>query len=270
MKKVLTSLVIALSLLGVSLTPLNAAETGKPDPTPTPFLSCGGILCSYFSGKYFQFLGLDIKSQAQVTNIGQFPCQVNELIGTDYCRVFPKNALPSNNLTSMVLKGGFVEIGQATICEEALEITCRKNPLPSMKIVLAGGKATFDQYPYPGFTFSSDRKTLYIVENSTMDSLVALPKILVKEVGRVTVAAYLEVSAGEYSSEASDEGSILVKSEFDNFVFQTLTRKDLRKNPKIIVKPIQKEITCIKGKVSKQILKTNIYDNKCPPGFKNK
>ena len=260
---------LVLTFFSTSMTSLNATENGKPDPTPTPFVSCGGLLCSYFAGVNFQLSRLDIESQSQVGNLGQLPCQINANIGTDFCSVFPRNALPSNNLTSVVLKGGSVEITQAGVCEAASEVSCRNNPLPAMKIVLDGGKATFDQYPYPGFTFSADRRTIYIAQNSVI-SFDFAPKILVKDVGRVTATAYLETNPGEYSAEAAEKGNILVISKFDNFIFQRLTQKDLKKNPKAVIKQMQKEITCVKGKLSKKIVKSDIYDYKCPSGFKNK
>lgn len=263
-------LVISISLIIGMPQHANAAESGKPDPTPTPIVSCGGLECSYFAGKYFAFASVDIKSQAQIGDIGQFPCQVNQLTGTDFCRVFPKNALQSNNLTKMVLKGGFVEITQAVSCDAVSENSCKKIPLPALKLVLTGSKAAFDQYPFSGFTFSDDRKTLFIEKEATLSQDHPLPGILVKEAGGVTVTAYLAIGDGNYSTDPSEAGRILVKSNNDNFIFQDLRRKDLKKNPKIVIKPMQKEITCVKGKISRKLLKTNIYDSSCPPGFKNK
>ncbi len=264
-------LVISFSLLiGVSQ-PINAAETGKPDPTPTPFVSCGGIVCSYNLGKYFGFASVDLKSQAQVGDLGQFPCQVDGNSGTNFCRVFPENAVPSNNLNKVVLKGGYVEIAPIAICDRNIPGSCsRSNPLPGMKIVLTGDGATFDQYPVPGFSFSEDRKTLYIAKNAVLSQDIEIPRIMTKQIASITVTAFLEVNASEYSTTQIESGKILVKSDSDNFIFQRLTQQDLKKNPKIKIKLMQREITCAKGKTIKKVLKTNIYDIKCPQGYKIK
>jgi hypothetical protein len=266
-------LVFLVSLLIVPLSPVSAAETGTPDVKPTPSVdSCGGILCSYWLGKYFVFGGVDNDTSGDFGDIGQFPCQVNESIGNNFCRVFPKNAVPSNNLNKVVLKGGFVEVGQAATCDWNLPNNpCLSNSFPEMKIVLTGEGAKFDQFPYAGFTFSEDRKTIYIAKNATfVESNYQLPKIIANQIGTIEVSAFLAVSPGEYSTTLVETGKILVVSKNDNFIFQRLTQQDLKKNPKLKIKPMQREITCAKGKTVKKVLKTNIYDIKCPAGYKIK
>ena len=133
--------------------------------------------------------------------------------------------------------------------------------------MLTGSKAAFDQYPFSGFTFSDDRKTLFIEKEATLSQDHPLPGILVKEAGGVTVTAYLAIGDGNYSTDPSEAGRILVKSNNDNFIFQDLRRKDLKKNPKIVIKPMQKEITCVKGKLVKKVTADK---PKCPSGYKIK
>jgi hypothetical protein len=263
-------IVFLISILGYSLSPVSAAETGIPDAKPTPSAaSCGSIVCSYLLGKYFVFGGVDNKTSGDFGDIGQFPCQVDGNSGTNFCRVFPKNAVPSNNLNKVVLKGGYVEVGQAFTCEVSPTDVCKPNPLLEMKIVLTGEGAKFDLFPYVGFTFSQDRKTLYIAKDATfVESNYQLPKIIANQIGTIEVTAFLAVSPGEYSSTQVESGKILVVSKNDNFIFQRLTQQDLKKNPKLKIKPMQREITCAKGKSIKKVLKTNIYDIKCPTGYK--
>ena len=274
MKKSWASLLLAISISVISfpLSPVNGAETGIPDVKPTPLASCGGIVCSFSVGKYLAFGGVDNDTSGDFGDIGQFPCQVDGNSGTNFCRVFPKNAVPSNNLNKVVLKGGFVEIAPIAICDKSIPGSCtRDNPLPGMKIVLTGEGAKFDQYPYAGFTFSEDRKTLYIAENATLvESNYQLPKIIANQIGTIEAAAFLAVSPGEYSTSQVESGKILVVSKNDNFIFQRLTQQDLKKNPKLKIKLMQREITCAKGKTIKKVLKTNIYDIKCPAGYKIK
>ena len=272
MKKPWTAILLALliSIFGYSLSPVSAAETGIPDAKPTPSVaSCGSVVCSYLLGKYFEFLGVDSDTFGDFGDIGQFPCWVNRNSGTDFCGVFPKNAIPSNNLNKVVLRGGYVEVGQARTCEVSPTDVCKTNPFPAMKIVLTGEGAKFDQYPYAGFTFSEDRKTMYITENATfVESNYQRPKIIANQIGTIKVTAYLALSPGEYSTNQLESGKILVVSKNDNFIFQRLTQLDLKKNPKLKITPMQREITCAKGKSIKKVLKTNIYDIKCPTGYK--
>jgi hypothetical protein len=255
-----------------SPSPVSAAETGVPDVKPTPSVSsCGSIVCSYLLGKYFVFGGVDNDTSGDFGDIGQFPCQVDGNSGTNFCRVFPKNAVPSNNLNKVVLRGGYVEVGQAFTCEVGQTDACKPNSFPAMKIVLTGEGAKFDQYPYAGFTFSEDRKTMYITENATFAaSNNQLPKIIASQIGTIEVSAFLAVSPGEYSTTQVESGKILVISRNDNFIFQRLTQQELKKNPKLKIKLMQREITCAKGKTIKKVLKTNIYDIKCPTGYKIK
>ena len=274
MKKSWASLLLAISISVISfpLSPVNGAETGIPDVKPTPLASCGGIVCSFSVGKYFAFGGVDNDTSGDFGDIGQFPCQVDGNSGTNFCRVFPKNAVPSNNLNKVVLKGGFVEIAPIAICDKSIPGSCtRDNPLPGMKILLTGEGANFDQYPYAGFTFSEDRKTIYIAKDANfVESNNQPPKILANQIGTIEVTAYLAVSLGEYSTTHVESGKILVVSKNDNFIFQRLTQQDLKKNPKLKIKLMQREITCAKGKTVKKVLKTNIYDIKCPAGYKIK
>jgi hypothetical protein len=269
-KLIVIILSFAISLISFPLFSASGAETGIPDVKPTPFVSCGGVVCSYSLGKYFTFGGTDYDTFSYVPNIGQFPCGVNGISGTDFCRVFPKNAVPSNNLNKVVLKGGYVEVGQVATCDwNDLYIPCRANPFPEMKIALTGAGAKFDQFPYAGFTFSQDRKTLYIAQDATfVESNNVPPKIIANQIGTIEVTAYLALSPGEYSTTKLESGKILVVSKNDNFIFQRLTQQDLKKNPKLKINPMQREITCAKGKSIKKVLKTNIYDIKCPTGYK--
>ena len=274
MKKPWTAILLALliSIFGYSLSPVSAAETGIPDAKPTPSAaSCGTIVCSYLLGKYFVFGGVDNDTSGDFGDIGQFPCQVDGNSGTNFCRVFPKNAVPSNNLNKVVLKGGYVEVGLAFTCEVSPTDVCRPNSFPAMKIVLTGEGAKFDQYPYAGFTFSMDRKTMFITENATfVESNNQPPKIIASQIGTIEVRAFLAVSSGEYSATQVESGKILVVSKSDNFIFQRLTQQDLKKNPQLKIKLMQREISCAKGKTIKKVLKTNIYDIKCPAGYKIK
>jgi hypothetical protein len=274
MKKSWASLILAfvISLISFSPSPAFAAETGIPDVKPTPSVdSCGGILCSYWLAKYFVFGSVDTESSVGY-DLGQFPCQVNEQIGSNFCRVYPKNALPSNNLTKVIVRGGYVEFGQAATCDwNTPNNPCKANPFPEMKIVLTGEGAKFDQFPYTGFSFSEDRKTIYIAKEATyVQSTNQPPKIIANQIGTIEVTAYLAVSPGEYSTAQVESGKILVISKNDNFIFQRLTQQDLKKNPKLKIKLMQREITCAKGKTIKKVLKTNIYDTKCPQGYKIK
>ena len=271
-KRIVIILAFLISLISFPLSPVNGAETGIPDVKPTPFASCGGIVCSFSIGKYFVFAGVDNDTSGDFGDIGQFPCQVDGNSGTNFCRVFPKNAVPSNNLNKVVLKGGYVEVGQVATCDwNNPNNPCKANPFPEMKIVLTGEGAKFDQFPYAGFTFSQDRRTLYIAKDATfVESNNQLPKIIASQIGTIEVIAYLAVSQGEYSTTQVESGKILVVSRNDNFIFQRLTQQDLKKNPKIKIKLMQREITCAKGKSVKKVLKTNIYDIKCPAGFKIK
>jgi Zn finger protein HypA/HybF involved in hydrogenase expression len=95
-----------------------------------------------------------------------------------------------------------------------------------------------------------------------------LPKIIANQIGTIDVTAFLALSPGEYSPTQVEAGKILVVSKNDNFIFQSLTQQDLKKNPKLKIKPMQREITCAKGKSIKKVLKNNIYDIKCPSGYK--
>jgi hypothetical protein len=274
MKKSRASLLLAflIFIISFSPSPASAAETGIPDAKPTPsVVSCGSRLCSFLAGKYFVFGGVDNDTSGDFGDIGQFPCQVDGNSGTNFCRVFPKNAVPSNNLNQVILRGGYVEVGRAFTCEVSPTDVCKPNSFPAMKIVLTGEGAKFDQYPYGGFTFSEDRKTMYITENATfVESNNQQPKIIGNQIGTVEATAYLAVSPGEYSTTQVESGKILVISKKDNFIFQRLTQQDLKKNPKLKIKLMQREITCAKGKTVKKVLKTNIYDIKCPAGFKIK
>ena len=273
-KKSFIILAFLISLISFTLSPVSGAETGTPDAKPTPFVSCGGIICSYWLGKYFVFGNVDMNTSSDIGDIGQFPCQINESIGNNCFKVFPKNAVPSNNLNQVVLKGGYVEVGQAATCDWSIRSPfspCKANPFPEMKIVLTGEGAKFDQFPYAGFTFSQDRKTIYIAKDATFtESNYQLPKIIANQIGTIEVTAFLAVSPGEYSTTQVESGKILVVSKNDNFIFQRLTQQDLKKNPKLKIKSMQREITCAKGKTVKKVLKTNIYDIKCPAGYKIK
>ena len=272
MRKKLEVILYALliSLISFPVPTVYGAETGTPDVKPSPIASCGGIVCSYWGGKYFVLEGVDNDTSGDFGDIGQFPCQINEIAGNDFCRVFPKNAVPSNNLNTVVLKGGYVEVGQAATCDWTnSNNSCKANPFPEMKIVLTGEGAKFDLFPYVGFTFSQDRKTLYIAKDATfVESHNQLPKIIANQIGTIDVSAFLALSPGEYSPSQVESGRILVVSKNDNFIYQLLTQKDLKKNPKLKIKPMQREITCVKGKTVKKVLKTNIYDIKCPAGYK--
>ena len=172
----------------------------------------------------------------------------------------------------MVLKGGYVEVGQAATCDWSIPNNpCKANPFPEMKIVLTGEGAKFDLFPYVGFTFSQDRKTLYIAKDATfVESNNQLPRIVASQIGTIEVTAFLAESPGDYSTTQVESGKILVVSKNDNFIFQSLTQQDLKKNPKLKIKLMQREITCAKGKIVKKVIKTNIYDIKCPAGFKIK
>ena len=271
-KRSIIILAFLISLISFPLSPASGAETGIPDAKPTPSVdSCGGILCAYWVAKYFTFGGRDNESSLGY-DLGQFPCQVNEQIGTNFCRVYPKNALASNNLNTVIVRGGYVEVGLAATCDWNIPYNpCKANPVPEMKIVLSGEGAKFDQYPYAGFTFSQDRKTMYIAKDATfVESNNQLPKIIASQIGTIEVSAFLAVSPSEYSTTQVESGKILVISKNDNFIFQRLTQQDLKKNPKLKIKLMQREITCAKGKTVKKVLKTNIYDIKCPPGYKIK
>ena len=269
-KTIVIILAFFISLISSPLSPVSGAETGIPDVKPTPsVVSCGSRLCSYLLGKYFVFGGVDSDTFGDFGDIGQFPCIVVKDRGTDFCRVFPKNAPPSNNLNQVILRGGYVEVGQAFVCEVSPTDVCKPNPFLEMKIVLTGEGAKFDLFPYVGFTFSQDRKTLYIAKDATfVESNYQLPKIIANQIGTIEVTAFLAVSPGEYSTTQVESGKILVVSKNDNFIFQRLTQQDLKKNPKLKIKPMQREITCAKGKSIKKVLKTNIYDIKCPTGYK--
>lgn len=271
-RRIVITLAFLISLISFPLSPASGAETGIPDAKPTTSVdSCGGILCSFWLAKYFTFGSVDTQSSLGY-DLGQFPCQVNEQIGTNFCRVYPKNALPSNNLTKVIVRGGYVEFGQAATCDWNIPYNpCKANPFPEMKIVLTGEGAKFDQFPYAGFTFSEDRKTIYIAKDATfVESTNQPPKIIANQIGTIEVTAYLAVSPGEYSTSQVESGKILVISKNDNFIFQRLTQQDLKKNPKLKIKLMQREITCAKGKTVKKVLKTNIYDIKCPAGYKIK
>jgi hypothetical protein len=170
------------------------------------------------------------------------------------------------------VRGGYVELGKAATCDWSIPHNpCKVNPLPDIKIVLTGEGAKFDQFPYAGFTFSEDRKTIYIAKDATfVESNSQLPKIIASQIGTIEVSAFLAVSPGEYSTSQVESGKILVVSKNDNFIFQRLTQQDLKKNPKLRIKLMQREIACAKGKSVKKVLKTNIYDIKCPAGYKIK
>lgn len=271
-KRIVIILAFFISLTGFSLTPVSGAETGLPDAKPTPFVSCGGIICSYWLGKYFVFGNVDMNTASDIGDIGQYPCQVNESIGNNFCKVFPKNAVPSNNLNQVVLKGGYVEVGQAATCDWSIQSPfspCKANPFPEMKVVLTGEGAKFDLFPYAGFTFSQDRRTIYIDKDATfVESNGQRPKVIANQMGTIEVTAFLAVGPGEYSTTQVESGKILVVSKNDNFIFQRLKQQDLKKNPKLKIKPMQREITCAKGKTVKKVLKNNIYDIKCPAGYK--
>jgi Zn finger protein HypA/HybF involved in hydrogenase expression len=112
---------------------------------------------------------------------------------------------------------------------------------------------------------------MYIAKDATfVESNNQPPKIIASQIGTIEVSAFLAVSPSEYSTTQVESGKILVISKNDNFIFQRLTQQDLKKNPKMKIKLMQREITCAKGKTVKKVLKTNIYDIKCPTGYKIK
>ena len=262
-------LVLVLAAALFSFTPANAVEIGTPDPTPAPKVSCGGIPCSFYAGKYFTFGGFDDESFAEVPNLGQF-CQPAAKGNFDACRIPGKNAIPTNNLHKVVLNNGWVEISYP------VKFDFSRNPAESfpaaflgLKISIDGAKAQFGSYPVPNFTFSSDRKTVYIKAHR-VDGLARSSGIILQvkapNVGEITVTAYQETDENIYSEKPLEVGKILVVSKYDQFDFSV----DKKTGQPIATKDIKKYSICTKGKVVKKVLQKNLVSSICPTGFKVK
>jgi len=262
------SLVVAVAL--VSFTSASAAEIGTPDPTPTPKISCGGMPCTFYAGKYFSFGGFDDESFSQLPNLGQF-CQPATKSNFDACRIPGKNAIPTNNLNKVIFKNGWVEV----ISAQKFDFT--RNPseqfppeFRGLKITLRGADAVFGYYPVPNFTFSADRKTVYIkahrLDRILPSSNGLILQIKASKLGKISVSGYLETSENTYSEEPSEIGNVLVLSKYDEFNF-TLDKKT--KLP-LANGTIKKFSMCAKGKAMKKVLQQDLASANCPTGFKIK
>ena len=262
--------IFILSILLFSNTPASATETGTPDPTTTPKISCGGMPCTFYAGKYFSFGLFDDESFATLPNLGQF-CQPATKGSFDACRVPGKNAIPTNNLNKVILKNGWVDVRYA----QKFDFT--RNPseqfppeFRGLKITLQGADAVFGSYPVPNFTFSSDRKTVYIKAHR-LDRIPPSSNGLILQInapllGKIRVTGYLETSENIYSEEPSEIGNILVVSKYDEFEFQ----KDKKTNLTLASAAIKKFSFCSKGKVVKKVLQRDLASATCPTGFKLK
>ena len=262
-------LVLVLAAALFSFTPANAVEIGTPDPTPTPKISCGGMPCSFFAGKYFTFGGFDDESFVELPNLGQF-CQPAAKGNFDACRIPGKNAIPTNNLHKVILKNGWVEISYP------VKFDFSRNPAESfpaaflgLKISIDGVNAQFGSYPVPNFTFSSDRKTVYIKAHR-VDGLARSSGIILQvkapNVGEITVTAYQEIGENIYSEKPLEVGKILVVSKNDQFVLPI----DQKTMMPIASRDIKKYSICAKGKVNKKVLQKNLVSSVCPTGYKLK
>jgi hypothetical protein len=263
--------VLSFVLAGVlfSFTPASAVEIGTPDPTPTPKISCGGMPCSFFAGQYFSFGGFDDESFVGLPNLGQF-CQPAAKDNFDACRIPGKNAIPTNNLHKVILKNGWVEI----LYPQKFDFS--RTPADSfpaafigLKISIEGANAQFGPYPVPNFTFSSDRKTVYIKAHR-VDGLARSSGIILQvkapNVGEIRVTGYQEIGENVYAEKPLEVGKILVVSKYDQFDFSI----DKKTRMPIASKDIKKYSICIKGKVVKKVLQKNLVSSVCPTGFKVK
>jgi hypothetical protein len=261
-------LVLAAALF--SFTPATAVEIGTPDPTPAPKVSCGGLPCSLLAGKYFAFAGFDSESFAELPNLGQF-CMPPFKGNFDYCRIPGKNAIPSNNLNKVILKNGWVELSYP------VKYDLSRNPAVifppeflGLKVTLQGANAQFGTYPQPNFTFSSDRKTVYIKAHTVSSPPPSADGVILQikapSVGEITVTGFLEVGENTYSTSPLEIGKILVVSKYDEFVFST----DKKTGQPIATKDIKKYSICTKGKLGKKVLQKNLASSICPTGFKVK
>ena len=259
--------ILILSVLLFSSTPASATETGTPDPTPVPKVSCGGPPCSFSAGKYFSLGNTDDESFSTLPNLGQF-CQPATKGNFDACRVLGKNAIPTNNLNKVILKNGWVEFSPARIFD--LSRTPSGTFPPSfvgLKIRLEGANAEFGLYPVPNFSFSADRKTVFIKAHLVAPSSNGLALLInSKAVGKIKISGYLETSENTYSDQPSEVGNIVVVSKYDEFGFQ----KDKKTNLPLASASIKKFSICSKGKLVKKVLQKDLASATCPTGFKLK
>ena len=262
------SYVLAAALF--SLAPASAVEIGTPDPTPVPKISCGGMPCSFFAGQYFSFGGFDDESFVVLPNLGQF-CQPAAKDNFDACRIPGKNAIPTNNLHKVILKNGWVEI----LYPQKFDFSRTPADLfPAafigLKISIEGANAQFGTYPQSNFTFSADRKTVYIkahiVSFPPPSSNGVILQIKAPSVGEITVTGYQEIGENVYAEKPLEVGKILVVSKYDQFDFSI----DKKTRMPIASKDIKKYSICTKGKVVKKVLQKNLVSSICPTGFKLK
>ncbi len=262
------ALIMALVILMTS--PAYSAETGTPDPTPTPKIGCGGQPCSFYVGQNFSFGGFDDESFAEIPNLGQF-CLPASKGNFDACRVVGKNAIPTNNLNKVVLKNGWVEINYAIKWNLArTPVDIFPPEFPSMKITLEGASAEFGPYPVPNFTFSADRKTVYIkahrVSIPTPSNNGIILQIKAPKVGKIIVRGFLESSQDTYEETPAEVGNILVISKYDEFDIPIDNKTKLPSGSKLI----KRYSYCLKGKVIKKVLQKELQSSECPSGFKIK
>lgn len=263
------SLIIAFAV--IASTPAYSAETGTPDPTPTPKINCGGSPCSFYAGKNFSFGGFDDESFAQIPNLGQFCVPANKGNFFDACRIVGKNAIPSNNLNKVILKNGWVEIIYAQKYDlSRTPVDIFPPEFPGLKITLEGANAEFGPYPVPNFTFSSDRKTVYIKAHriarpAPSDNGIHL-QIKAPAVGSISVKGYLEIAENSYSETPEEVGNILVISKYDEFDIPIDKKTKMPDG----TKTIKRYSYCTKGKVVKKVLEKNLRSSDCPTGFKLK
>jgi hypothetical protein len=262
------SLIIAFVV--TTSTPAYSVEIGTPDPTPTPKISCGGPPCSFYVGKNFSFGGFDDESFAQIPNLGQF-CLPAPKGNFDACRIVGKNAIPTNNLNKVILKNGWVSVIFAQKWDlSRVPVDIFPPEFPGMKITLTSANAEFGPYPVPNFTFSADRKTVYIKAHriarpSPSDNGINL-QIMAPTVGSISVKGYLEIAENSYSENPEDIGNILVVSKYDEFDIPIDKKTKLPDG----TKTIKRYSYCTKGKVAKKVLGKNLKSFDCPTGFKLK
>jgi hypothetical protein len=267
MRRIL-SLVIAFAV--IALSPAYSAETGTPDPTPTPKIGCGVPPCSFYVGQNFSFGGFDDESFSSIPNIGQF-CQPASKESFASCRIVGKNAIPTNNLNKVILKNGWVSVIYAQKWDlSRVPVDIFPPEFPGMKITLVGANAEFGPYPVPNFTFSSDRKTVYIKAHriarpSPSDNGIDL-QIKAPMVGSISVKGYLEIAENSYSETATDIGNILVISKYDQFDVPIDKKTKFPDG----TKTIKRYSYCTKGKAVKKVLQKNLKSFDCPTGFKLK
>lgn len=267
MKKILIN---SLFFVLFAFSPVAFAENGNPDPTPTPAVNCGGLPCSYYAGKYFSLSNIDDNSFAEIQNIGQY-CMPPSKPPFVSCRTIGKNAIPSNNLNKVIFNYGWVGLTYPQKWDTAISTRDITPPeYLSMKITLSGTNAEFGQYPIPNFTFSNDRRTVYIkahrILTGTPETNGLILQIIPKSVGKIIANAYLETGVETYSDTPIESAQILVISKYDEFVFKL----DKKTRLPIASERIQKKFTCIMGKSTKTILTTDLYRSDCPKGFKIK